>query len=417
MRILKLTPAVEKKLAQMREGRDRQALVTASKIVADVRRRKDAALFQWTKQLDRIDLLNKNLWISREEMVAARQRVSRDFIAAVEHAAANVRRVSHAQLPKAWSLQVESGVKLTQLIRPIDSIGCYIPGGRFALFSTMIMTVVAAQVAGVSKIVVVCSGVNDAILATADILGVESFARIGGAQAVAALAYGTEHIPRVEKVFGPGNRFVTAAKQIVSADCAIDLPAGPSEAVVLATSGNARWIAADLLAQAEHAPDAGSYLVTPSGRLAERVRQELANQLKTLPSTNPAHISCQKTGAILLTRTWTEAIDFVNRFGPEHLSVPENSPSTLKQIRCAGTIFAGPHAAQPIGDYASGSNHVLPTGGWARRRGGLSIHDFLKRISVQTIDRQGFRRLANVVRTLANAEGLLAHANAVEVRR
>ena len=417
MRILILSPAVERKLARRREGRDRQALAIASDIVSDVRRRRDVALLQWTKKLDRIDLGRKSLWISREEMAAARERVSRDFVRAVQHAAGNVRRVSQAQLPKPWSLQVEPGVKLTQLIRPIDSIGCYIPGGRFALFSTMIMTVVAAQVAGVGKIVVVCPGANDAVLATADILAVEHFARIGGAQAVAALAYGTKCIPRVEKIFGPGNRFVTAAKQIVSADCAIDLPAGPTEAMVLAASGNARWIAADLLAQAEHAPDAGSYLVTPSARLAERVRRELANQLKTLPSTNPAHISCRKTGAILLTRTWNEAIDFVNRFAPEHLSVPENSFSILKKIHCAGTIFATPLAAQAFGDYASGSNHVLPTGGWARRRGGLSIHDFLKQLSVQAIDHKGFRHLANTVRTLANAEGLLAHANAVEVRQ
>ena len=417
MRILILSPAVERKLARRREGRDRQALAIASDIVSDVRRRRDVALLQWTKKLDRIDLGRKSLWISREEMAAARERVSRDFVRAVQHAAGNVRRVSQAQLPKPWSLQVEPGVKLTQLIRPIDSIGCYIPGGRFALFSTMIMTVVAAQVAGVGKIVVVCPGANDAVLATADILAVEHFARIGGAQAVAALAYGTKRIPRVEKIFGPGNRFVTAAKQIVSADCAIDLPAGPTEAMVLAASGNARWIAADLLAQAEHAPDAGSYLVTPSARLAERVRRELANQLKTLPSTNPAHISCRKTGAILLTRTWNEAIDFVNRFAPEHLSVPENSFSILKKIHCAGTIFATPLAAQAFGDYASGSNHVLPTGGWARRRGGLSIHDFLKQLSVQAIDHKGFRHLANTVRTLANAEGLLAHANAVEVRQ
>jgi len=417
MRILILSPAVERKLARRREGRDRQALAIASDIVSDVRRRRDVALLQWTKKLDRIDLGRKSLWISREEMAAARERVSRDFVRAVQHAAGNVRRVSQAQLPKPWSLQVEPGVKLTQLIRPIDSIGCYIPGGRFALFSTMIMTVVAAQVAGVGKIVVVCPGANDAVLATADILAVEHFARIGGAQAVAALAYGTKCIPRVEKIFGPGNRFVTAAKHIVSADCAIDLPAGPTEAMVLAASGNARWIAADLLAQAEHAPDAGSYLVTPSARLAERVRRELANQLKTLPSTNPAHISCRKTGAILLTRTWNEAIDFVNRFAPEHLSVPENSFSILKKIHCAGTIFATPLAAQAFGDYASGSNHVLPTGGWARRRGGLSIHDFLKQLSVQAIDHKGFRHLANTVRTLANAEGLLAHANAVEVRQ
>jgi len=417
MRILKLTPAVEKQLARMRESQGRQASAIALKIVGDVRRRGDAALFHWTKKFDRTDLAKRALWISPAEMSAARKRVSPEFVRAVQHAAGNVRRVAAAQLPKPWSFRVEPGVKLSQLIRPIDSIGCYVPGGRFALFSTMIMTVVPAQVAGVRNIVVVCPGANDEVLATAAILGVKRFARIGGAQAIAALAYGTQRVPRVEKVFGPGNRYVTAAKQIVSSDCAIDLPAGPTEAIVLARSGSARWIASDLLAQAEHAPDAGSYLVTPSVRLARQVQQEVAAQLKLLAPTNPAHSSCRKTGAILLTRSWNDAIDFVNRFAPEHLSVPENSAALLSKITAAGTIFAGPLAAQPFGDYATGSNHVLPTGGWARRRGGLSIDDFLKHISVQTIDRAGHRRLANDVRILANAEGLLAHANAVEVRR
>ena len=417
MRILKLTPAVEKQLAQTREGRDRQASAIASRIVSDVRRRGDVALVHWTQKLDRIDLAEKRLWISRAEMTVAKQRVSPGFIRAVKHAAANVRRVAQAQRPRPWALQVEPGIKLDQLIRPIESVGCYIPGGRFALFSTMLMTVVPAQVAGVRQIVVVCPAVNDEVLATAALLGVTRLARIGGAQAVAALAYGTKRVPRVEKIFGPGNRYVTAAKQIVSSDCAIDLPAGPTEAIVLARNGNARWIASDLLAQGEHAPDAGSYLVTPSARLAQRVQQQVQAQLRLLPPTNPTHTSCRKTGAILLTRTWNDAIDFVNRFAPEHLSLPVGSTATLKRITSAGTIFAGPLAAQPFGDYATGSNHVLPTGGWARRRGGLSIDDFLKRISVQTIDRRGFGRLANDVRTLANAEGLLAHANAVEVRR
>lgn len=417
MRIITLTPAAEKRLFQMREGRDREAFAIASRIVADVRRRGDDAVFQWTKKLDSADLVKEGVWVSRKEMAAARKRIGKEFVRAVEHAIGNVRRVSEAQMPKPWSLEVERGVKISQLVRPIGAVGCYVPGGRFALFSTMMMTVVPAQVAGVHRIVVTCPNANDEVLATASILGVEHFARIGGAQAIAALAFGTKRIPRIEKIFGPGNRFVTAAKQIVSCHCAIDLPAGPTEAIVLARSGNARWIAADLLAQAEHAPDAGSYLVTPSMRLARQVQKEIAVQLEALPSTNPAHISFTKTGAILHTRNWKEAIEFVNRFAPEHLSLPENFPSTLDKIHSTGTIFAGPLAAQPFGDYATGSNHVLPTGGWARRRGGLSIDDFLKRVSVQTIDGAGFRRLANDVRTLANAEGLLAHANAVEVRR
>src|SRR5215471_811284 len=370
MRILNLTPAVEKQLAQMREGRDREAFAVASRIVGDVRRRGDAALFECTRKLDRVDLAKEGLWVSTAELAAARKRASREFVRAVQHAAANVRLVSEAQLPKPCSIEVEPGVTLTQLIRPVDSVGCYVPGGRFSLFSTLIMTVVPAQVAAARQIVAVCPAANDEVLATAAILVVKQFARIGGAQAVAALAYGTQRIPRVEKIFGPGNRYVTAAKKIVSSDCAIDLPAGPTEAVVLARNGNPGWIASDLLAQGEHAPDAGSYLVTPSRRLAERVQKQVEAQLKLLPPNNPAHISCRRTGAILLTRGWHEAIDFVNRFAPEHLSIPDDSTVLLEKITAAGTIFAGPLAAQPFGDYASGSNHVLPTGGWARRRGG-----------------------------------------------
>jgi len=269
----------------------------------------------------------------------------------------------------------------------------------------------------VNRIVVVCPRANDELLAAADLLGVTHLARIGGAQAIAALAYGTKRIARVEKIFGPGNRYVTAAKQIVSSDCAIDLPAGPTEAIVLARRGDPRWIAADLLAQGEHAPDAGSYLVTTSSRLAEQVQQEVTAQLKLLPESNPAQTSSEKTGAILLARDWEDGIAFVNRFAPEHLSLPESSPALLKKIRSSGTIFVGHLSAQPFGDYASGSNHVLPTGGWGRRRGGLSANDFVKQISVQSVSPAGYRRLARDVQVMARAEGLPAHANAVEVRK
>jgi histidinol dehydrogenase len=417
MRILKLSPQTEANLVKLREEQDRAAHRAAARIVTDVKRRGDAALDYWARRLDGAHIRGNLLWATREEMRAARKRVKPEFLRAVRHAASNVRRVAEMQLPHEWSLEVEPGVNVAQLIRPFESIGCYIPGGCFALFSTMVMTVVPAQVAGVNRIVVVCPRTNDGLLAAADLLGVTHLARIGGAQAIAALAYGTKRIARVEKLFGPGNRYVTAAKQIVSSDCAIDLPAGPTEAIVLARRGNARWIAADLLAQGEHAPDAGSYLVTTSSRLAEQVQQEVAAQLKLLPDSNPARISSEKTGAILLARDWEEGIAFVNRFAPEHLSLPESSPALLKKIRSSGTIFVGHLSAQPFGDYASGSNHVLPTGGWARRRGGLSANDFVKQISVQSVGPAGYRRLARDVQIMARAEGLLAHANAVEVRK
>jgi len=241
--------------------------------------------------------------------------------------------------------------------------------------------------------------------------------RIGGAQAIAALAYGTESVPRVEKILGPGNRFVTAAKQIVSSDCAIDLPAGPTEAVVLADGGNASWIASDLLAQAEHAPDAGSFLVTTSAKFGESVAKEVCAQLEKLPEANPARQSMKNTGAVLVAASPKDACEFVNRFAPEHLSVPSGSRALIAQIKSAGTVFAGPWGAQPFGDYVSGSNHVLPTGGWARRRGGLSAADFVKCCTVQEISRAGMKRLAGSAETLATAEGLLAHKNAVSVRQ
>jgi len=416
MRIVRLTPAVEKKLLRARQEHDAEAEDIASKIVGDVRRRGDAALSAWVKKLDGIDLRRESLLISGGEIRAARKQVSHDFLRALEHAARNVRRVAEKQLPKPWTIEVEPGVKIGLLVRPIDTIGCYIPGGRFALVSTMVMTVVPAKVAGVGHIQVACPRPNAALLAAAGVLGVSSLARMGGAQAIAALAYGTKRVARVEKIFGPGNRFVTAAKQLVSSDCAIDLPAGPTEAIVLASTGNPCWIAADLLAQAEHAPDAGSYLVTTSIRLARQVQTEVARQLQQLPPANPAQISVKRAGAILVAPSLHAACEFVNRFAPEHLSLPGNGEALLKQIRATGTVFLGPWGAQPLGDYASGGNHVLPTGGWARKRGGLSSADFVKCISIQTIGRRGFERLAETAETLAASEGLMAHRNAVRVR-
>jgi len=417
MRILKLTSAVEKNLLQARYERDREAERVATKIIADVRKRGDAALAAWANKLDDIDLRRGGVWVSKNEINAARKQVSSDFLHAVRHAERNIRCVAEKQLPGAWSMEVEPSVTISQLVRPIESIGCYIPGGRFALVSTLLMTVVPAHVAGVRSITVVCPKPNPQLLAAASLIGVTKIARVGGAQAIAALAYGTKNVPRVDKIFGPGNRFVTAAKQLVSSDCAIDLPAGPTEAIVLAEKGNPEWIAADLLAQAEHAPDAGSFLVTPSRKLAKAVEKEVQSQLAHLPPSNPAHQSMRKTGAILLAVSLEAACIFSNRFAPEHLSLPHNQESLHKKVTAAGTIFIGPWAAQPLGDYMSGSNHVLPTGGWARMRGGLSAADFVKCISVQTISKKGFLRLADSAETLAESEGLLAHRNAVRIRR
>jgi histidinol dehydrogenase len=416
MKILKLTKNVERSLLRSRKQRDAEAHRVAARIIADVRKRGDAALHDWTKKFDGIDL-REGMWVSAREIDKAGKSVSNDLPRAIQHAARNIGIVAEKQLPRAWSVQVEPGVRIAQVVRPIDAIGCYLPGGRFSLLSTLLMTVIPAMVAGVKHIVVASPKPNAELLAAASIVGVSRIARFGGAQAIAALAYGTRSLAPVDKIFGPGNRFVTAAKQLVSGDCAIDLPAGPTEAIVLANTGNPQWIAADLLAQAEHAPDAGSFLVTTSRDLALRTQMEIRKQLKLLPATNPAHISVRRSGAILLARSMDEACEFVNRFAPEHLSLPGSSQNLLNKVTAAGTVFLGPWSAQPFGDYAAGSNHVLPTGGWARTRAGLSTCDFVKCITTQTITRRGFERLADDVQSLAHAEGLLAHGHAVEVRR
>ena len=417
MRILDLTPEVERELLAARHVRDGVADKAALEIILDVRKRGDAALFEYTRKFDNPEFIEGDLRIGKREMRAARNRVSPQFLRAIRQASRNIRKVAEKQLPKAWSMSVESGVRMRQRVAPIESIGCYVPGGRFALVSTLLMTVVPAQVAGVAKICVVCPKPNDEVLAAAEVLEIPEILRIGGAQAIAALAYGTDSVARVEKIFGPGNRFVTAAKQIVSSDCAIDLPAGPTEAIVLADSGDAKWIAADLLAQAEHAPDAGSFLVTTSAKFGESVAKKVCTQLEELPESNPARQSMKTVGAVLVAPSQKAACEFVNRFAPEHLSLPSGSGALLGQIKSAGTIFFGPWGAQPFGDYVSGSNHVLPTGGWARRRGGLSAVDFVKCCTVQEISRAGSKRLARSAEALATAEGLLAHKNAVSVRQ
>src|SRR5882762_94006 len=299
MRILKLTPQLEKKLLARREQSDVEAQRIASEIISDVRKRGDAALLGWTRKLDDPAIRLKDFWFSQKEIRAAQRQVSPDFLRAIRLAARNIRRVAEKQLPRPWSLEVEPGVRISQRVEPFESIGCYIPGGHFSLVSTLLMTAVPAQVAGVSRVIAVCPGPNPQLLAVAGLLGVAEIARIGGAQAIAALAYGTNSIPRVEKIFGPGNKYVTAAKQLVSNDCAIDLPAGPTEAIVLAAEGNARWIAADLLAQAEHAKDAASFLITTSRSLARQVQREIKWQLAELPF-GMARVSTELAGTILL---------------------------------------------------------------------------------------------------------------------
>jgi len=417
MRILQLTSRVEEKILAARHHRDVRAEAVASRIVSDVRRRGNAALFAWTRRLDGMRLTPKNLWVSAADRRLGARSVPKDLRAALVHAARNIRRVAEAQRPRSWSIAVEPGVRVGQRVSAIDTIGCYIPGGRFSLVSTLLMTAIPAQVAGVRRIVVACPRPNAALLAAADMLGLEEIAHIGGAQAIAALAYGTRSVPRVEKLFGPGNRFVTAAKRVVSADCAIDLLAGPTELLIVAATGNASYIAADLLAQAEHDPDAIALFVTTSRKFAAAVRDAVAEQLGRLPDTNPAKRSLAEKGAILIAPDSSAAVRFANRFAPEHLSIPGGQAALADKLNAAGSVFLGPWSAQSVGDYASGTNHVLPTSGGARTRGGLSTWDFVRCTSVQQVSAAGLRSLRPVVAALADAEGLVAHRRAVEVRQ
>ena len=417
MRVLKLSEAIERKMLAARRGSDAAAERAAGRIVKDVRRRGDAALFAWTRKFDRLAVNAGNLWVSEAEMKKAAREVSRKFLNAIDHAARNIRAVARRQKPQEWMIEVEPGVRVSQRVRAIESVGCYLPGGRFSLVSTLLMTVIPAQEAGVERIVVASPQPGAALLAAASRLGVRTVARVGGAQAIAALAYGTRSIPRVDKIFGPGNRYVTAAKRLVSADCAIDLLAGPTEAIVFAARGNAAFIASDLVAQAEHDPDAVSLFVTTSSPLARRVAAEVERQLRVFPRSNPAWRSLEKNGAVLIARDVACAARFINRYAPEHLSLADAADGLVDQFDSAGSIFLGDWSAQPVGDYASGTNHVLPTGGVARTRGGLSVADFVKCISVQEISRGGLRRLAPVVEEFAKAEGLVAHGRAVEVRK
>jgi histidinol dehydrogenase len=417
MRLTKLTDAVAAKFFARRSLHDAGAERVAARIVADVRKNGDVALFRWAHRLDALRLTRKSLWISRAEIRAASHTVPRELVRAIERAARNIRRVAEEQRPRSWTITVEPGIRVGQRVTPLATIGCYIPGGRFSLFSTLLMTAIPAQVAGVKRIVVACPKPSPALLAAAEILAVTEIARLGGAQAIGAFAYGTQSIPRVDKICGPGNRYVTTAKRFVSNDCAIDMPAGPTEVLILATGGEPRYIAADILAQAEHDPDAVALLVTPSMRLAKAVAAEVEKQLRDLPKTNPAWKSLRLVSAILVAPSLDAAIQFANRVAPEHLSIPNASRSLAEKLSEAGSVFLGPWSAQPIGDYASGTNHVLPTSGWARARGGLSVADFVKCSSTQEISRSGLKRLAPVVTAMARAEGLEAHARAVEVRQ
>ena len=378
------------------------------RIINDVRRNGDRALRRYAERWDGL-AQNQSVQVPDEEIAAAYKNISPDLRQSLREAAINIRRFCQWQMPKSWT-RTRSGVSLGQLVRPLNSVGCYVPGGRYPLVSTLLMTVIPAQVAGVRNICVTSPNPSKEVLAAAAMLGVRNFYRVGGAQAIAALAYGTKTISRVDKIVGPGNNYVTAAKKLVAFDCAIDFLAGPTEAVVLSNSGNAEFIAADLVSQAEHDPDALAVFITTSRKLA----QSVSDNVTRLAQSNPtAQDSIRRHGVILLAPSRVQARAWANELAPEHITVDRND---VPFIQNAGSIFVGNYSPQAAGDYASGPNHVLPTTGQARFRGGLSVFDFVKLITVQQLSRSGLQNLAPTIECLAEAEGLAAHAQSVRVR-
>ena len=383
------------------------ALEIVKPIVQNVRDRGDAAVREYAEKLDG--------FTGESFIVESCGELDPALLEAVTIAAKNIRDFAQQQLVKPWQTTTSDGRTLGQLVRPLDSVGVYIPAGRYALLSTMLMTVIPAQVAGVREIVVVCAKPTPEMLAMAKWLGITSILKLGGAQAIAALAYGTESIGKVQRIVGPGNAYVAAAKKLVSGDVGIDFVAGPSEIVIVANSGNPQWVALDMLAQCEHDVDARALLLTTSAAFATQVQHEVAAQLATLPTADVAAKSIEKNSAIIVCADEVEIIDLVNEIAPEHLSLPNNL--LIGQIRNAGSIFIGPFSTEAAGDYASGPNHVLPTSGVAALRGGLSVNDFVKVITTQSLSEDALRQLTPAVTQLARAEGLEAHARSVEVRQ
>jgi histidinol dehydrogenase len=388
------------------------ALEIVKPIVQNVRDRGDAAVREYAEKLDG--------FTGESFVIESCGELDPALLEAVTIAAKNIRDFAQQQLVKPWQTTTSDGRTLGQIVRPLDSVGVYVPAGRYPLLSTMLMTVIPAQVAGVGTITVVCPQPNTQILALAKWLGLKTIVQLGGAQAIASLAYGTQSIAKVQRIVGPGNSYVAAAKKLVAGDVGIDFIAGPSEIVLVANAGNPTWIAADMLAQCEHDVEARAILLTTSTTLATEVQAQVALQLLTLPTADVASLAVVNNSAIIVCQGVEEIIELVNEIAPEHLAIPDESlpvDSFVDKIVNAGSIFIGRFSTEAAGDYASGPNHVLPTSGVAALRGGLSVNDFVKVITTQSLSEDALRQLTPAVTQLARAEGLEAHARSVEVRQ
>ena len=379
------------RLLARKAARFGEAEAVVRPILEAVRTRGDRALLEYARKFDRFEGRSVRVPVGRAA-------VTREFAAAVRTAASNVRDFAGRQMPRQWSEQLQPGMKLGQIVRPLETVAAYIPSGRYPLPSTLVMTVVPAQVAGVPNICVATPRYVPEVFGTARLLGLKHVYQMGGAQAIAAFAYGTRTVPRAERIVGPGNIYVAAAKKLLAGEVGIDFIAGPTEILIISADGNPKHLAADMQAQAEHDDDAFALLLTPSKPLAAAV----------------ASFDLPRNCAIAQVRSIDEAIEISNRFAPEHLSIPD--ASLLTKIKHAGSVFIGPYSPEAAGDYATGPNHVLPTNGAARIRGGLSVTDYVKVISTQQLTRRALQKLAPAITTLARAEGLEWHARSIELR-
>ena len=377
-------------------------------IVERVRRDGDRALAGYARAFDGLD---GPIEIHRDEIDESARIVAADVRRAIRFAARNITSVARSQRPRTWTVRPVSGVSIEQRVVPLDRVGCYVPGGRYPLPSSLLMTAIPARVAGVPEVIAMCPKPDPTVLYAARVAGVSRLFRLGGAHAIAAMAYGTSTVPRVDRIVGPGNAYVAAAKALVAKDCAIDFFAGPSEIAVLSTMGKPAWIAADLIAQAEHDPHARAILVTPRKALADAVARAVERQV---PRQGPAREALASHGGIIVTRNLEEAVALMQRLAPEHAVC--DSDAVAARITRAGTVFVGSFSAQASGDYVTGSNHVLPTAGAAAARGGLSTADFVRISSVQRVSSAGLRRIAAAGIALATAEGLQAHADSLRIR-
>jgi histidinol dehydrogenase len=410
------------RLEQRGETAGRAVEMRVRRIVDDVRRRGDRALLEWTRRLDGVRRTPAGLRVPADDLAAAFRDLPRAARGDLTLAASRIRTFHARQRERSWSVTDTAGARLGQRITPLERVGVYVPGGRAAYPSTVLMTVIPARVAGVDQVVAVSpvgpAGDVPVILAACHVAGVDVLYRIGGAQAVAALAHGTATVPRVDKVVGPGNIYVATAKRLCYGRIDIDSIAGPSEVLVIADrSADAGIVAADMLAQAEHDPMAASICLTPDSRLAERVVAALREQMETLPRRATAARSLATYGAVVVTRSLAEAVALANRLAPEHVELLVRDPARwLPQLRHAGAIFVGPHTPEAFGDYLAGPNHVLPTGGTARWASPLGVYDFMKRTSVIEAAPRTLARLGPAVMRLAALEGLDAHGRAVARR-